>query len=116
MNGLELALLHPEEKDLLKFFMDQLYQIAKEHFQNEEKLQIKFMYPYFEENQTGHVILMVKLDDIKKSIYSFVNDANTTPEEFKATSAKIAETLRSWVIDHIVKTDLKMKGFMDYAI
>jgi hemerythrin len=116
INGLELALLHPEDREHLKFFIDQLHQIAKEHFHNEEKLQIKFMYPYFEENQSGHKILMAKLDDIKKSIYSFVNDTNTTPEEFNETNAKISETLRGWVIDHIVKTDLKMKGFMDNAI
>jgi len=51
MNALELALRHPDEKDYLRFFIDQLFEFTTKHFYHEEQLQLKFRYPYYEENK-----------------------------------------------------------------
>lgn len=115
INALEAVLRHPDEKDSLKFFIDQLYEFADDHFKHEEKLQIKFMYPYFEENKKGHKGLMAELDIIREIIYQFVENSHTTPEQAKETSAKVNGLMRDWFVDHIVKSDMKMKGFMDNA-
>ncbi|HEY8037444.1 MAG TPA: hemerythrin domain-containing protein [Methylobacter sp.] len=113
INALEAVLRHPDEKDALRFFIDQLYEFAEDHFLHEEKLQLKFMFPHYEENKKGHQRLMTELDVIKNIIYRFVDKENTTLEEAKETSEKANYLIREWFIDHIIKSDMKMKGFMD---
>ncbi len=115
INALEAVLRHPEEKDSLKFFMDQLYEFAAEHFRHEEKLQLRFMFPHYEENKKGHQQLMAELDNIKNIIYVFVEKPDSTKAEAKATSEKVNDLIRNWFIGHIVKSDMKMKGLMDNA-
>lgn len=115
INALEAVLRHPDEKDSLRFFIDQLYESAEDHFDHEEKLQLRFMFPFYEENKNGHQRLMAELDVIKKSIYRFVENANATAEEAKEISVKVNGLMRNWFVDHIVKSDMKMKGFMDNA-
>ncbi|HEY8094658.1 MAG TPA: hemerythrin family protein [Methylobacter sp.] len=113
INALEAVLRHPDEKDPLRFFIDQLYEFAGDHFAHEEKLQIKYMFPYFEENKKGHQCLMAELDVIKNIIYGFVEKPLTTQQEANDTSAKVNHLMRNWFVEHIVKSDMKMKGFMD---
>ncbi len=115
INALEAVLRHPDEKDSLKFFIDQLYEFAGDHFAHEEKLQIKYMFPYLEENKKGHQVLMAELDVIKNIIYDFVEKKITTQQEAKETSAKVNHLMRNWFVEHIIKSDMKMKGFMDNA-
>ena len=102
--------------DSLKFFIDQLYEAAQEHFAREEKLQLKFMFPYYEENKSGHQRLMAELDDIKNIIYAYVGKAAISPEDSKETTDQVNHLIRNWFIDHIIKSDMKMKGFMDNAL
>lgn len=116
INALEAVLRHPDEKDSLSFFIDQLYEFADDHFRHEEKLQIKFMYPHYEENKKGHRILMAELDVIKNIIYCFVEKTDTSPEEANQTSEKVNLLMRNWFVEHIIKSDMKMKGFMDNAV
>ncbi|MFU8787484.1 MAG: bacteriohemerythrin [Methylobacter sp.] len=115
INALEAVLRHPDEKDSLKFFIDQLYEFAGDHFRHEEKLQIKFMYPHYEENKKGHEVLMKELDAIKNIIYRFVEKTDTSPEETSETGKRVSLLIRDWFVDHIVKSDMKMKGLMDHA-
>ncbi len=58
---------------------------------------------------------MVELDVIKSIIYEFVEKKITTQQEAKETSAKVNHLMRDWFVDHIIKSDMKMKGFMDNA-
>jgi hemerythrin len=116
INALELALLHPAEKEYLKFFIDQLHEHAADHFYHEEQLQLKFRFPHYEENKKGHQVLMTELEVIKAIIDSFIEKAESTEEEGKEMREKISELMRKWFIDHIVKSDMKMKGFMDKSI
>lgn len=112
LNALEVVLRNPHEKDSARFFVDQLYEVAKDHFQHEEKLQIKYLFPYYEENKQGHEALIVELDDIKNEIYNFIGKTDTTQDEAEQMSEKINHVLRDWLIEHILKSDMKMKGFM----
>jgi hemerythrin len=115
LNALEVVARHPDEKESLKFFIDQLYQSAKDHFHHEEKLQLKYLYPtpYYNENIQGHKLLMEELDVIKSDIYSYADKPDTSPEEVEEIVKKIDLIMRDWFIQHIIKSDLKMKGFMD---
>lgn len=115
LNALEVVLRNPHEKDSVRFFIDQLYESAREHFIHEEKLQIKYMFPYYEENKTGHEALIVELDAIREEIYHFIGKTDTSQNEADSMSEKINHVLRDWLIDHILKSDMKMKGFMNDA-
>ncbi len=115
LNALEVVLRNPHEKDSLRFFIDQLVEAAKDHFSHEEKLQIKYMFPYYEENKEGHNALIVELDEIKAEIYRYIDDVITSQEEADNMSKRINHVLRDWLIDHILKSDMKMKGFMNDA-
>jgi hemerythrin len=115
LNALEVVLRNPHEKESLRFFIDQLHESAKEHFLHEEKLQIKFMFPYYEENKKGHDALIVELDEIRDEIYRYIDSPNTSQEEAETMSKKINHVLRDWLVDHILKSDMKMKGFMNDA-
>lgn len=115
LNALEVVLRNPHEKDSVRFFIDQLYEAAKDHFQHEEKLQIKYMFPYYEENKQGHQALIVELDAIKSEIYNFIGKTDTSQYEADQMSEKINHVLRDWLIEHILKSDMKMKGFMHDA-
>lgn len=59
---------------------------------------------------------MTELNTIKTSIYCFVDMENTTQADTKETSEKSNHFMRKWFIDHIIKSDMKTKGFMDNAI
>lgn len=115
LNALEVVLRNPHEKDSVRFFIDQLYESAREHFIHEEKLQIKYMFPYYEENKTGHEALIVELNAIREEIYGFIEKIDTSQNEADSMSEKINHVLRDWLIDHILKSDMKMKGFMNDA-
>ena len=116
INALELVLRHPDEKDYLRFFIDQLFEFTTEHFYHEEQLQLKFRFPHHEENKKGHQALITELEVIKSIIDSFIEKTEPTQEEGKEMREKISELMRKWFIDHIVKSDMKMKGFMDKSI
>ncbi len=115
LNALEVVLRNPHEKESLRFFIDQLHESAKDHFYHEEKLQIKYMYPFYEENKQGHQSLMIELDAIRDEIYSFIEKADSSQEEADTMSKKINHVLRDWLVEHILKSDMKMKGFMNDA-
>jgi hemerythrin len=115
LNALEVVLRNPHEKDSLRFFVDQLYDSARDHFHHEEKLQLKYMFPYYEENKAGHEALIVELDVIRNEIYSFIEMTITSQDEADRMSKKINHVLRDWLVEHILKSDMKMKGFMNDA-
>lgn len=68
-----------------------------------------------EENKKVYQHLMAELDVIRNISYCFVEKADTSPEDAKKTSEKANYLMRNWFIDHTVKSDMKMKGFMDNA-
>ncbi|MFU8790006.1 MAG: bacteriohemerythrin [Methylobacter sp.] len=115
LNALEVTLRNPHEKESLRFFIDELTESAKEHFAHEEKLQIKHLFPFYEENKHGHDALTVELNGIKAEVYSYIEDVNTSQEDADNMSKKINHVLRDWLIDHILKSDMKMKGLMNDA-
>ena len=58
---------------------------------------------------------MAELNIIRNIIYSFVEKPDTTQQEAEEITEKVNHLMRDWFIGHIVKSDMKMKGFMDNA-
>lgn len=59
---------------------------------------------------------MTEFEVIKTITYCFIEKAGPTQEETKEIIKKVNRLMRKWFIDHIVKSDMKMKEFMDKLI
>lgn len=88
----------------MRVILAKLQRYAREHFDREEKLQLACNYPGHAENKKQHELLTRQLDDFTR-LYT----------DGKLGSAKSATILMSkflnrWLVDHILKVDLKMRG------
>lgn len=113
INALEMALRHPEDKEPLMFFMNQLYDFATEHFRNEEALQLKCLYPFREENALGHEILGAELTKIRDDVQNICKKMTLSAEDIATLHKHISYIAKDWLMVHLLKEDSKMKGFME---
>jgi hemerythrin-like metal-binding protein len=112
INGLELALRHPEDKEPLLFFIDQLYEYSLEHFRHEEALQLQYFFPFRDENKRGHDELEIEITRIRLDIHRILKKAELLPEDIEKLRSHSAFLAKGWLMKHILTEDLKMKGFM----
>ncbi len=105
INMIELALQHPGEKMAnLRLALDELDAYTEVHFKREEKLQIAISYAGYGEHKHQHQELVNRLHEIKKDILE-VDD----PAVLAARAPKITELLRDWLMQHVLKEDMKLK-------
>jgi len=112
LNTINLILRHPEERDELLFFIDQLIEFSKEHFEHEEKLQVRYYFPHYMENKLGHQKLLAELERIRDNIDNLVAIPEQYSEGYKNEANKLTKLLQDWFVDHIIKSDMKMKGYV----
>lgn len=108
INQVEYALRHPEESDNLQMALDQLSDYAREHFAREEKLQLRIQFRGYMPHKMAHQSLLERLDRIIAEILE-----ESDPERLKARSAEIITLLRDWLLDHVLKEDMKMKADLE---
>lgn len=104
INQVEYALRHPEESETLKMSLAQLSEYAKEHFAREEQLQLRIHYRGYMKHKMAHQSLLKRLESISAEILN-----TESPEELKARQEEITGLLREWLLDHVLKEDMKMK-------
>ncbi|NDY95479.1 hemerythrin family protein [Wenzhouxiangella sp. C33] len=104
INQVEYALRHPEESENLRMALDQLSDYAREHFAREEKLQLRIQFRGYMPHKMAHQSLLDRLDRIISEILE-----ESDPQQLKARSAEITTLLRDWLLDHVLKEDMKMK-------
>ncbi len=107
LNTVELALQEPEKMDVILQALTQLYNYAYEHFMREELIQKKISYPDYDMHRKEHKEL---LEDFLKLKIKIENQY--TKEEIKEKYDEIVKFLRHWLIDHVLKTDMKLKPFL----
>jgi hemerythrin len=112
INALEMALRHPEDSEPLLFFMEQLHDFATAHFRNEEALQLKFLYPFREENAAGHETLEAELTKIRDDVRKVCKKKTLSIEDISLLHKHISYIAKDWLMIHLLKEDSKMKGFM----
>ena len=112
INGLEMALRHPDDKEPLLFFIDQLYEYSIEHFRHEEALQLQYFFPFRDENKQGHDELEIEITRIRADIHAILKKDNLLPEDIATLREHSAFLAKGWLMKHILTEDLKMKGFM----
>jgi hemerythrin len=112
INAIEVALRHPEDKEPLLFFIDQLYEFGLAHFKHEEFLQFKHKFPFIEDNAKGHNHLAAELTRIRDDIHRIAKKPTLSVTDMGDLHGHAAYLAKDWLIAHLLKEDLKMKGFM----
>ncbi len=85
--------LHPVISELEKY--------AKQHFEDEEKLQKEVRYPKYAEHKAIHELLLEEIAIVKKKVEEGTYSGN----------ARIRVFLTKWLRDHILEID---KEFVDF--
>jgi len=121
----EFSEAKPRSADLAKLhgILDELDHYAKTHFAREESLQRSVRYTYADAHRHEHENLVVQLDAMRAEFTTLTRAAPASPEQptadasaadvaVAAAHAKMAAFLGHWLIDHILKSDLRMKPFV----
>lgn len=89
----------------LKVICDRLLDYANRHFEREERLQRLAAYPGYDDHRAAHNTL---IDTLESFIQRYFVEQREPIDDLTATEMR--GFLRTWLIDHILKMDLKMKG------
>lgn len=100
---------------LVEEFIDQFIDYCVEHFESEERLQVKINYPHMTENQREHQKILKDLTQVKEIIHRenlLATQNDVDGEESKIVLDDIAKLIRHWILEHVLKTDLKMQEYI----
>lgn len=140
-NSIELALSHDDFLHQLPLFFQQLFEYTKQHFLREERIQLKISYPGYLEHKIKHQEIVAQLEQVndelqrllegesdeRLEVISEPSGLDQEVEQLLSEEVPLAErnaairagldhdilTLaRSWVLDHIIKTDLDMAKYL----
>lgn len=111
----------------LERIIAKLEHYAAAHFGREEALQRVVQYAYVDAHHHEHVDLIRQLGTIRGDLLglhgegrppppeasapSSLSAAEPTPEAIVRAHAEVAEFLHHWLVDHIIKSDLRMKPY-----
>ena len=109
MNTLEQALsrspdLYGEHEAAVRTVLGRLHSLAHDHFTREERLQKAADYAGFDENHRDHQRITKQLGQIISRYEEGAHGQNPV------TAPELLKFLHDWLIDHIIRIDLKMRG------
>lgn len=84
--------------------LSELFDYARKHFAEEEKLMFSISYPKLQEHQQVHLDFVEKLTFLSLEIC-----------QGKPAQRKILDYLSNWLIDHICGMDMQIARFIDEA-
>jgi hemerythrin len=91
--------------------LDQLALYTGEHFAREEDIMISHRYVKFDDHKAQHLRLIDELTDAAKPIRAAADADATASKALQAGDiGHLSELLRHWLLDHIIKEDLKLKA------
>ncbi len=107
INLIELALQVPGEGMInLRLALEELEAYTEVHFDREERLQIAISYPKYGDHKRQHQELVNRLQEIKTQILG-IDDAS----QLAGRAPKLSKLLRDWLLEHVLKEDMKLKPF-----
>lgn len=86
-----------------------LYKYTHEHFRREEALQQMMRYPEAAAHAEDHARILAALTELIKTHFLQKRDDG---ENCAQAIARLTELMRTWIVDHVMHTDRKMKPFM----
>ncbi len=136
INAVELALNSTENHDMLVETLNHLVEYTKTHFDHEEQIQLKFKFPDHEKHKKQHLRIMTELYSIKQKLDKILGTDQTAAGEENQSEevtdselnmlleddivnsadekdlAPLVALMRSWILDHMLGTDLTMKPYL----
>jgi len=101
-----LSTLIPKERALHEVLIS-LYDYAASHFAREEEIQRAGNYPFQEAHKAAHRDLLHDITEMATRY--FIKKTEPITKESLDVAAGF---LRSWLLDHIIKDDLRMRGYV----
>ena len=124
INTIELSLRTPDNFDTLDVAMEQLIEYTRDHFDREERLQIKINFPGYIDHKLEHQQIMAELEGLRPRIKRFA-EATASPDDAEEPQAggngvqrpeqtidELPRLIRHWIIDHVLTTDTKMREYL----
>ncbi|MFO8235878.1 MAG: bacteriohemerythrin [Bacteroidales bacterium] len=106
INDLYEAMSKGQGKEKLNEIFNELFDYAKTHFFSEEKLMLIYGFPGYE--------------DHKKEHQNFVEEIKKYKDKFEGgdskTSIEVANFLKKWLVNHILKTDQQYAPYLQERI
>jgi hemerythrin len=115
INSIELALKHEEDVDAMLVFVQQLVAYTHFHFQREESIQKKALYPQSGSHQDIHRKILEHIGELEQDIREFhqhCKDGSLVDGEREMITQRIMMLLREWVLDHVLKDDKRMEPYL----
>lgn len=97
--------LYGKDEGAMRTLLGSLAAYAREHFAREERMQATAEYPGLPENRAEHQRLTKSLAAM---IVRFQDRPSSEPE---ITPAEMVHFLQTWLVEHVIKCDLKMRGY-----
>jgi hemerythrin len=83
-----------------------LVEYTTDHFKREEELQLKVRYPYHDAHKKMH-------RDVLKQLSAIVTEYTQSPPDKRIAMIRdLAGFLKTWLVDHIIDSDLRMKPYV----
>lgn len=95
---------HGERKESLLILFGRLKAYTREHFSREEAMQDAADYAGLAENHDHHRRLIHELEELSQRFM------DGSASEKPLGKEEMLKFLRHWLVDHIIKIDLKMRG------
>jgi len=122
VNAVELALQVENPAKVTGFYLDQLIEYTRSHFEDEEKIQIAMQYPQHNEHKTQHREIIDNLEELKarllpKSAEGNIEEQKEEEESLEPINSRLMDDvvgfLRHWILDHVLHTDINMKPYLN---
>lgn len=106
VNRFSKMVTHRRRLDEMRNLLAGLQRYAQVHFDREEELQRCIHYPFYEAHRREHQDLVAQLEE---TAAQFEHRLSLDPQQ---AVAAVGSLLRTWLMDHILKTDRLMRPYV----
>ena len=85
-----------------------LFKYTHEHFQREESLQALMRYPLADAHHEAHEVILNNLKDLIRTHFM----AKSGERDERAAIDRLTALMREWIVEHVLKTDIRMKPYL----
>jgi hemerythrin len=113
INSIELTVSNDRSIGELIAEIEALARYTHEHFAREESIMLAMGYAKYDEHKSCHIGLINSLNEVAKPVYAISNrNCPISADLMKAQQDQLIGLLRHWLLDHIIKEDMKMKPLL----
>lgn len=115
INSIELAMRHQEDSDALLSFVGELVHYTHFHFEREERIQKKMLYPQAGTHREVHQEILAHIGELQADVREYhehVRDGTLVEGERELVIQRVMLLLREWVLDHVLKHDKRMEPYL----